>query len=73
MRSIMSLVAKRDKRFGCRGHTKTVGELPDEVRGGDAIPAVISELVRQMDEGRSLQELQKLCLVDIGSWNIELG
>jgi len=71
--SIMSLMTARDKRFASHGHTKTVGELPDEVRGAEAIPAVISEILRQLSEGHTLEELRKLGVLDIGTWNIDVG
>jgi hypothetical protein len=42
--AITTLREKRDKKFGRGGHTKTVTELPDEVRGAEAIPAVMTEM-----------------------------
>ena len=53
--SISALIQKRDKRFGRGGHTKTVSELPDDIRAAVAIPAVITEILRQLDS-RPLEE-----------------
>lgn len=39
--SITALRQQRDKKLGHGRHTNTVMELPDEVRGGEAIPAAI--------------------------------
>ena len=71
--SIMSLMKKRDERYGHGGHTNTVSELPDEVRGAEAIPAVITELIRQLEEGRTIEELRKRDMLDIGEWKIDLA
>lgn len=73
LESIMSLMAARAKRFGRHGHSETVGELPDEVRGSEAIPAVISEILRQLEEGHTLEDLRKRGALDIGTWNINIG
>jgi hypothetical protein len=56
--SITALRKKRDKKFGHGRHTNTVMEPPDEVRSAEAIPAAIAEILHQLDEGRSLEEMQ---------------
>lgn len=71
--SILALKAERNKRYGPTRHTETVDELPEKVRGSEAIPAVIRAILRQMDEGRSLEELRKARLLDIASWRFKLG
>jgi hypothetical protein len=70
---ILELRAERDERFGPGRHTETVDELPENVRGGEAIPAVIHAILRQVDDGRSLEELRKAGVLEIGSWRFELG
>ena len=70
--SITALREKRDRRFGHGGHTNTVTELPDQVRGAEAIPAVISEILHQLDEGRSLEDLRKNGMLDIGDWRVQI-
>jgi hypothetical protein len=71
--SILKLQAERTKRYGPTRHTETVDELPEKVRGSEAIPAVIRALLRQLDEGRSIEDLRKARLLEIASWRFELG
>jgi hypothetical protein len=70
--SITALREKRDKKLGHGRHTNTVMELPDEVRGAEAIPAAIAEILHQLDEGRSLEEMRKKGILDIGEWRIDI-
>jgi hypothetical protein len=70
--SIIALKENRDKKFGPGGHIKTVTELPDEVRGAEAIPAVMTEILHQLDKGRSLDELRKRGMPEIGDWRIDV-
>jgi hypothetical protein len=70
--SIGALREKRDKKFGHGGHTNTVMELPDEVRGGEAIPAAIAEILRQIVDGRSLEDMRKQRMLHIGGWRAEV-
>ena len=62
--SITALRKKRDKKFGHGRHTNTVMEPPDEVRSTEAIPAAIAEILHQLDEGRSLEEMRKQGIFD---------
>lgn len=71
--AISELREKRNKRFGPGRHTDTVTELPDEVRGSEAIPAVIAEVLHQIEEGQSLEELRKRGMLNIGEWRIDIG
>lgn len=71
--SILRLKQARSEKFGPGGHTETVDELPEQIRGGEAIPAVISAILRQLDDGQSLEELRKMGILEIGSWRAELG
>jgi hypothetical protein len=70
--SIKALMARRNERFGHARHTRIVTELPDGVRSDKAIPGVIAEVLRQLEEGYTLDDLRKMDLLQIGSWNIEL-
>jgi hypothetical protein len=47
-------------------------ELPDEVRRGEAIPGAIAEILRQIEEGRSLEDMRKQGILDIGGWRIDI-
>lgn len=71
--SILELMAVRTKKFGATRHTETVDELPEKVRGSEGIPAVIHAILRQVDEGRSLEDLRKAGVLEIGRWRFELG
>ena len=62
--SITALRKKRDKKLGHGRHTNTVMEPPDEVRSTEAIPAAIAEILHQLDEGRSLEEMRKQGIFD---------
>ena len=70
--SISALRAKRDKQFGRKSHTDTVMEMPDEIRGGEAIPAALAEILRQIENGRPLEELRKQGILNIGEWRAEV-
>jgi hypothetical protein len=70
--SISALRDKRDKKFGRGRHTNTVMELPDQVRRGEAIPGAIAEILRQIEEGRSLEDMRKQGILDIGGWRIDI-
>jgi PleD family two-component response regulator len=61
-------------RFSVRRgrHTNTVMELPDEVRDGKAIPGAIAEILRQIEEGRSLEDMRKQGILEIGGWRIDI-
>jgi hypothetical protein len=52
---------------------ETVAEPPEKVCGSETIAAVIHAILRQIDDGQSLEELRKAGLLEIGSWCIELG
>jgi hypothetical protein len=71
--AFMRLAQSRVQRFGRDGYPQIVAELPDEVRASAAFPAVISALLRELDEGRSLEDLRKLRVLEIASWRAELG
>lgn len=71
--SILELMAKRTKMYGPTRHTETVDELPEKVRASEAIPAIIHAILKQVNEGRSLEELRKAGVLEIGSWRFELG
>ena len=71
--SILELMAVRTKKFGPGRHSETVDELPEKVRGSEGIPAVLHAILRQVDEGRSLEELRKAGVLEIGRWRFELG
>jgi hypothetical protein len=70
--SISALRAKRDKKFGRKRHTDTVMEMPDEIRGGKAIPAAFAEILRQIENGRPLEEMRKQGILNIGEWRAEV-
>ena len=70
--SINALRAKRDKQFGRRRHTDMVTGMPDEIRGGEAIPAVLAEILRQIEDGRSLEEMRKQGILNLGGWRAEV-
>lgn len=70
--SIKALREKRDKKFGRGHHTNTVMELPDELRGGEAIPGVIAEILRQIEDGQRLEDMRKQGILDIGEWRIDV-
>lgn len=70
--SINALRAKRDKQFGRKRHTDTVMEMPDEIRGGEAVPAVIAEILGQLENGRSLEDMRKQGILHIGEWRAEV-
>lgn len=70
LESTKSLIKERNKKFG-PGHTKRVIELPDDVRGDVAIPAVLTDILLQLDEGRTLEELRKAGMLRIADWKIE--
>jgi len=70
--SINALRAKRDKQFGRKRHTDTIMEMPDEVRGGEAIPAALAEILRQIENGRALEDMRKQGILDIGGWRAEI-
>jgi hypothetical protein len=70
--SINALRAKRDKRFGRKRHTDTIMEMPDEIRGGEAIPAALAEILRQIEDGRSLEDMRKQGILDLGLWRAEV-
>ncbi|WP_316162845.1 hypothetical protein [Bradyrhizobium sp. SZCCHNRI20481] len=69
---IMKLMQKRIKKYK-KPLTDTVDELPDKVRARIAIPGVIAEILRQLEEGRSIDELRRGGFLDIGHWKIEMG
>jgi hypothetical protein len=69
LESITAIEQKRMKKYG-RPLTDTVDELPDNVRGHRAIPAVMSEILRQLEEGRSLDDLNRVGILDIGHWKV---
>jgi hypothetical protein len=71
--SIVALMRVRDRRYGHGRHSETVGELPNKVRGTEAIPALISALLRQLEQGQSIEELRRSGVLEIGSWRTELG
>lgn len=66
----MSLIDERNKKFG-PGHSTTVIELPDDIRGDIAIPAVLTDIMRQIEEGRTLEELRKAGMLRISAWKFE--
>ncbi len=68
----MKLMQKRIKKYK-KPLTDTVDELPDKVRARIAIPGVIAEILRQLEEGRSIDELRRGGFLDIGHWKIEMG
>jgi hypothetical protein len=43
------------------------------VRAKIAIPGIIAEVLRQVEDGKKLGELRHQGLLDLGSWKIELG
>lgn len=71
--SILELIRQRNEKYGPGGHTETVAELPEKVRGSEAIPAVIHAILRQLDDGQGLEVLRKAGILEIGSWRFELG
>jgi hypothetical protein len=70
--SIAALRETRDKKFGRGRHTDTVMEMPVEIRGGEAIPAAIAEILRQIEDGRSLEEMRKQGILDVGEWRAQV-
>lgn len=70
--SISALRGKRDKQFGRKRHTDTIMEMPDEIRGGEAIPAALAEILRQIEDGRSLEDMRKQGILDLGLWRAEV-
>jgi hypothetical protein len=46
-------------------------ELPDESRGGEAIPGAITEILRLIEDGRSLEDTRKQGILDIGERRID--
>jgi hypothetical protein len=70
--SITALRKKRDSKLGHGRHTNTVMELPDEIRGGAAVPAALAEILHEIDEGRSLEQMRKQGILDIGAWRAEV-
>jgi hypothetical protein len=71
--AIEKLRQERNRKYGHGGHSDTVGELPDKVRGAEAIPAVISAILRELEKGENLDQLRKAGILDIGSWSVEFG
>jgi hypothetical protein len=71
--SIGALRKKRDQKFGHGRHTNTVMELPDESRGGEAISGAITEILRLIEDGRSLEDMRKQGILDIGEWRIDVS
>jgi hypothetical protein len=71
--SITRLQRSRDERYGYGGRTKTADDLPDKIRGAEAIPAVIDAILRQLDDGQSIEQLRKAGVLEIASWGIEVG
>jgi len=69
---IVSLQMERKQRYG-QPLTDTVGELPAHVRARHAIPAIIRNILRQLDEGKTLEDLRRAELLHLGSWKIQLG
>jgi len=47
-------------------------ELPDEIRGGAGVPAALAEILHEIDEGRSLEDMRKEGILDIGEWRAEV-
>ena len=70
--SINAFRAERDKKFGRGRHTDTVIEMPDEVRGGEAIPATIAKILGLIEEGTLLEDMRKQGILDIGEWRAEI-
>jgi hypothetical protein len=69
--AISALREKRNKKFGRGRHTNTVLELPDELRGDEAIPALMAEILGRVEEGQPLEEMRKQGILDISQWSID--
>jgi hypothetical protein len=69
--SVRSLMQKRIKKYG-RPLTNTVDELPDDVRARVAIPGIMAEILRQLEDGKALDDLRQAKLLDVGRWKIEM-
>ena len=54
-------------------YPQIVAELPAEVRGSQAFPAVIDAILRELEEGRNMEQLRKAGVLEVGSWLTELG
>jgi hypothetical protein len=70
--AIGALREKRNKKFGPGRHTNTVFELPDELRGDEAIPALMAEILHRVEEGQPLEEMRKQGILDISQWSIDV-
>jgi hypothetical protein len=71
--TILQLTRARIQKYGRGSYMETVAELPDELRASEAFPAVISALLRELDRGRTLEDLRKSGVLEIASWRAELG
>ncbi len=78
--SINSLNEKRRQRFGPSSYCETVGELPPEIRGGIAIPAIINAILReldpdlrQLDRESTVEDLRRMKIFEISQWRAEVG
>jgi hypothetical protein len=77
---IVALDEKRRQRFGPGRYCETVGELPPEIRGGIAIPAIVRAILRELDpELRQLNhestvdDLRRMKIFEISEWRAEVG
>jgi len=77
--SIDALDERRRQRFGPGSYCETVGELPPEIRGGIAIPAIISAVLReldpdlrQLDRESTVEDLRRMKILEISQWRAEV-
>jgi hypothetical protein len=47
---------------------QTVDEMPDSVKFGHAIPTILDEILKKMEEGMSPEEVEQRGLLDIAAW-----
>jgi hypothetical protein len=68
---VLTLEKERRERYG-RPLTDTVGELPASVRARYAIPAIVRNVLRQLEEGKTLDELRSTDFFHLGAWKIQM-
>jgi len=69
---VWALVQKRIAKYG-QALTHTVDELPPSVRAAFAVPAVMRNILSQLDERKTLEVLRTGHFLNIGSWKVRMG
>lgn len=51
---------------------ETVDEMPDAVKFGYAMPTILNEILKKMEEGMPLEEVDRRKLLDLAEWSYVL-